>query len=172
MFVCVCVCVQVVCGTMGMPTCTVQLKGPDGITRVSVGVGTGGVSGRGGGHGSLRPSRHQRTASSDGTSGQQCWWPCAFCCMSVICIACRQLHQGQLEADGMWHDLLAKCRALVAAKCQLHATFEASESAAAVMSRAMHTYQQTPVAALLPPCLYCLQARLTLPTRPLMASCV
>eukprot|EP00775_Hariotina_reticulata_P011414 gene11414-11561_t len=34
---------QVVCGTMGMPTCTVQLKGPDGITRVSVGVGTGPV---------------------------------------------------------------------------------------------------------------------------------
>lgn len=32
---------QVVCGTMGMPTCTVQLRGPDGITRVSVGVGAG-----------------------------------------------------------------------------------------------------------------------------------
>lgn len=32
---------QVVCGTMGMPTCTVQLRGPDGITRVSVGVGSG-----------------------------------------------------------------------------------------------------------------------------------
>jgi hypothetical protein len=26
---------------MGMPTCTVQLKGPDGINRVSVGVGAG-----------------------------------------------------------------------------------------------------------------------------------
>eukprot|EP00878_Enallax_costatus_P002823 GHUV01003015.1.p1 GENE.GHUV01003015.1~~GHUV01003015.1.p1 ORF type:complete len:319 (+),score=76.79 GHUV01003015.1:136-957(+) len=34
---------QVVCGTMGMPTCTVQLRGPDGITRVSVGVGAGPV---------------------------------------------------------------------------------------------------------------------------------
>lgn len=32
---------QVVCGTMGLPTCTVQLKGPDSITRVAVGVGTG-----------------------------------------------------------------------------------------------------------------------------------
>jgi hypothetical protein len=32
---------QVVCGTMGLPTCTVQLKGPDAITRVAVGVGTG-----------------------------------------------------------------------------------------------------------------------------------
>ena len=35
------VCLQVVCGTMGMPTATVQLKGPDGIARISVGVGTG-----------------------------------------------------------------------------------------------------------------------------------
>jgi hypothetical protein len=34
-------CLQVVCGTMGLPTCTVQLKGPDSITRVAVGVGTG-----------------------------------------------------------------------------------------------------------------------------------
>ncbi|WIA37513.1 hypothetical protein OEZ86_014425 [Tetradesmus obliquus] len=34
---------QVVCGTMGMPTCTVQLRGPDGINRVSVGVGAGPV---------------------------------------------------------------------------------------------------------------------------------
>jgi hypothetical protein len=32
---------QVVCGTMGMPTATVQLKGPDGISRIGVGVGTG-----------------------------------------------------------------------------------------------------------------------------------
>lgn len=40
----VCCCVlQVVCGTMGLPTCTVQLKGPDSITRVAVGVGTGEV---------------------------------------------------------------------------------------------------------------------------------
>jgi hypothetical protein len=28
---------------MGMPTCTVQLRGPDGINRVSVGVGAGPV---------------------------------------------------------------------------------------------------------------------------------
>ncbi|KAF5836613.1 hypothetical protein DUNSADRAFT_5688, partial [Dunaliella salina] len=33
---------QVVCGTMGMPTATVQMKGPDGIARIGVGVGTGG----------------------------------------------------------------------------------------------------------------------------------
>lgn len=32
---------QVVCGTMGMPTATIQMKGPDGITRMGVGVGTG-----------------------------------------------------------------------------------------------------------------------------------
>lgn len=32
---------QVVCGTMGMPTATVQMKGPDGIQRIGVGVGTG-----------------------------------------------------------------------------------------------------------------------------------
>ena len=32
---------QVVCGTMGMPTATVQLRGPDGIARVGTGVGTG-----------------------------------------------------------------------------------------------------------------------------------
>jgi hypothetical protein len=38
---CCCCCPQVVCGTMGLPTCTVQLKGPDSITRVAVGVGTG-----------------------------------------------------------------------------------------------------------------------------------
>ncbi|KAG2429375.1 hypothetical protein HXX76_011140 [Chlamydomonas incerta] len=34
---------QVVCGTMGMPTATVQMKGPDGIARIGVGVGTGPV---------------------------------------------------------------------------------------------------------------------------------
>nr|QKY15169.1 2-isopropylmalate synthase (IPMS) [Polytomella parva] len=34
---------QVVCGTMGMPTATVQLKGPDGMMRIGVGVGTGPV---------------------------------------------------------------------------------------------------------------------------------
>ncbi|GAX77806.1 hypothetical protein CEUSTIGMA_g5249.t1 [Chlamydomonas eustigma] len=34
---------QVVCGTMGMPTATLQMKGPDGITRMGVGVGTGPV---------------------------------------------------------------------------------------------------------------------------------
>ncbi|KAJ9522811.1 hypothetical protein QJQ45_019799, partial [Haematococcus lacustris] len=34
---------QVVCGTMGMPTATVSLKGPDGIARIGVGVGTGPV---------------------------------------------------------------------------------------------------------------------------------
>jgi 2-isopropylmalate synthase len=35
--------VQVVCGTSGMPTATLQLKGPDGVSRVGVGVGTGPV---------------------------------------------------------------------------------------------------------------------------------
>jgi len=35
--------VQVVCGTSGMPTATLQLKGPDGVLRVGVGVGTGPV---------------------------------------------------------------------------------------------------------------------------------
>jgi 2-isopropylmalate synthase len=34
---------QVVCGTMGMPTATVQMKGPDGIARVGVSVGAGPV---------------------------------------------------------------------------------------------------------------------------------
>lgn len=34
---------QVVCGTMGMPTATVHMKGPDGISRIGVGVGTGPV---------------------------------------------------------------------------------------------------------------------------------
>jgi len=26
---------------MGLPTCTVQMKGPDGIARIGVGVGSG-----------------------------------------------------------------------------------------------------------------------------------
>eukprot|EP00199_Chlamydomonas_sp_CCMP681_P000381 CAMPEP_0119102884 /NCGR_PEP_ID=MMETSP1180-20130426/1484_1 /TAXON_ID=3052 ORGANISM="Chlamydomonas cf sp, Strain CCMP681" /NCGR_SAMPLE_ID=MMETSP1180 /ASSEMBLY_ACC=CAM_ASM_000741 /LENGTH=597 /DNA_ID=CAMNT_0007087261 /DNA_START=19 /DNA_END=1812 /DNA_ORIENTATION=+ len=34
---------QIVCGTMGMPTATVKMKGPDGSTCVGVGVGTGPV---------------------------------------------------------------------------------------------------------------------------------
>ncbi|PNH00296.1 2-isopropylmalate synthase B, partial [Tetrabaena socialis] len=34
---------QVVCGSMGMPTATVQMKGPDGIARIGVGVGSGPV---------------------------------------------------------------------------------------------------------------------------------
>jgi len=34
---------QVVCGTMGMPTATVQMRGPDGLARIGVGVGTGPV---------------------------------------------------------------------------------------------------------------------------------
>lgn len=34
---------QVVCGTMGMPTATVQMRGPDKIARIGVGVGTGPV---------------------------------------------------------------------------------------------------------------------------------
>jgi len=34
---------QVVCGTMGLPTCTIQMKGPEGILRTSVGVGAGPV---------------------------------------------------------------------------------------------------------------------------------
>lgn len=38
---------QVVCGTMGMPTATVQMKGPDGIARIGVGVGTGAWQGCG-----------------------------------------------------------------------------------------------------------------------------
>lgn len=33
---------QAMCGTMSTPTCTVHLKGPDNITRVTVGTGTGG----------------------------------------------------------------------------------------------------------------------------------
>lgn len=32
---------QVVCGTMGMPTATVQMRGPDGIVRLGVDTGTG-----------------------------------------------------------------------------------------------------------------------------------
>jgi 2-isopropylmalate synthase len=32
---------QVVCGTMGLPTATVKMKGPDGISRVASGIGTG-----------------------------------------------------------------------------------------------------------------------------------
>jgi len=34
---------QVVCGSMGMPTATVRMLGPDGIVRVSSGIGTGPV---------------------------------------------------------------------------------------------------------------------------------
>ena len=34
---------QVVCGSMGMPTATVRMTGPDGITRTSSGIGTGPV---------------------------------------------------------------------------------------------------------------------------------
>ena len=34
---------QVVCGTMGMPTATVKLRGPDGMARISSAVGTGPV---------------------------------------------------------------------------------------------------------------------------------
>lgn len=34
---------QVVCGTMGLPTATVQMLGPDGITHVATGLGTGPV---------------------------------------------------------------------------------------------------------------------------------
>lgn len=34
---------QVVCGTMGMPTATVKMRGPDGIARVASGIGTGPV---------------------------------------------------------------------------------------------------------------------------------
>ena len=32
---------QVVCGTMGMPTATIQMRGPDHVVRMGVGVGTG-----------------------------------------------------------------------------------------------------------------------------------
>ena len=35
--------VQVVCGTMGLPTATVRMRGPDGIARTSTGMGTGPV---------------------------------------------------------------------------------------------------------------------------------
>ena len=38
-----CFLVQVVCGTMGLPTATVQMLGPDGITHVATGLGTGPV---------------------------------------------------------------------------------------------------------------------------------
>lgn len=34
---------QVVSGTMGVPTATVKMVGPDGITRLSTGMGTGPV---------------------------------------------------------------------------------------------------------------------------------
>lgn len=34
---------QVVCGTMGLPTATVRLRGPDGLSRVSTAIGTGPV---------------------------------------------------------------------------------------------------------------------------------
>lgn len=34
---------QVVCGSMGLPTATVRLRGPDGISRVASGIGTGPV---------------------------------------------------------------------------------------------------------------------------------
>lgn len=34
---------QVVCGTMGMPTATVKLRGPDGISRIASAVGSGPV---------------------------------------------------------------------------------------------------------------------------------
>ena len=34
---------QVVCGSMGMPTATVRMRGPDGISRVSSGIGSGPV---------------------------------------------------------------------------------------------------------------------------------
>ena len=33
--------VQIVCGTMGMPTATVKMTGPDSVTRVLSSVGTG-----------------------------------------------------------------------------------------------------------------------------------
>lgn len=32
---------QVVCGTMGLPTATVRLRGPDGQESIGVGMGTG-----------------------------------------------------------------------------------------------------------------------------------
>ena len=35
--------VQVVCGTMGLPTATVRMMGPDGVVRVESSVGTGPV---------------------------------------------------------------------------------------------------------------------------------
>ena len=34
---------QVVCGTMGLPTATVRMRGPDGIARTSTGMGSGPV---------------------------------------------------------------------------------------------------------------------------------
>lgn len=34
---------QVVCGTMGLPTATVRLKGPDGQESIGIGMGTGPV---------------------------------------------------------------------------------------------------------------------------------
>ena len=33
--------VKVVCGTMGLPTATVRMRGPDGITRSATGMGSG-----------------------------------------------------------------------------------------------------------------------------------
>ena len=32
---------QVVCGTMGLPTATVRMRGPDGISRAATGMGSG-----------------------------------------------------------------------------------------------------------------------------------
>lgn len=32
---------QVVCGTMGLPSATVRLKGPDGEESIGIGMGTG-----------------------------------------------------------------------------------------------------------------------------------
>ena len=34
---------QVVCGTMGLPTATVRMRGPDGISRTTTGMGAGPV---------------------------------------------------------------------------------------------------------------------------------
>ena len=34
---------QVVCGSMGVPTATVRMRGPDGIARTATGMGTGPV---------------------------------------------------------------------------------------------------------------------------------
>ena len=38
-----CVWLQVMCGSLGMPTASVKMQGPDGVVRTASGMGTGPV---------------------------------------------------------------------------------------------------------------------------------